>query len=87
MICSMTGYGSGKSQAGKANIEVEVKSVNGRSRDIRCNFPRDFLLFENAVRDVVKKHLARGQITVFLRYNQENNDAIPFDKSQVRQAV
>ncbi len=87
MICSMTGYGSGKSQTGNANIEVEVKSVNGRSRDIRCNFPRDFLLFENAIRDVVKKHLSRGQITVFLKYNQENSDAIPFSKSQVREAV
>jgi uncharacterized protein (TIGR00255 family) len=87
MICSMTGYGSGKSNAGNATVEVEIRSVNGRSRDIRCNFPRDFLMFENDIRDVVKKQLSRGQITVFLKYNMDNTDAIPFNKSQVREAV
>jgi len=83
----MTGYGAGKASAGNATIEVEVRSVNGRSRDIRCNFPRDFSSLENDVRDVVKKELSRGQITVFLKYNRDNTDAIPFNKNQVREAV
>jgi len=87
MICSMTGYGSGKSRAGNASIEIEVKSVNGRSRDIRCNFPRDFSSLENDVRDIVKKRLSRGQITVFLKYSQENTNAIPFNKKQVSKTV
>ena len=83
----MTGYGSGKANAGNATIEVEVRSVNGRSRDIRCNFPRDFSSLENDIRGVIKKQLSRGQITVFLKYNRDNTDAIPFNKNQVREAV
>ena len=89
MICSMTGYGAGKARtrAANATIEVELRSVNGRSRDIRCNFPREFSALENTVRELVKKHLSRGQITVFLKYNQENADVIPFDKKQICKAV
>jgi len=87
MICSMTGYGSGKSRAGNAGIEVELRSVNGRSRDIRCNFPREFMSLENEVREIVKKQLSRGQITVYLKYNQGNMDAVPFNKTQIRKAV
>jgi len=87
MICSMTGYGAGKAHAANATIEVELRSVNGRSRDIRCNFPREFSALENNVRELVKKKLSRGQITVFLKLNQENEKILPFDKKQICQAV
>lgn len=87
MICSMTGYGAGKARAANATIEVELRSVNGRSRDIRCNFPREFSVLENNVRELVKKQLSRGQITVFLKYIQGNTDTVPFDKKQICQAV
>ena len=87
MICSMTGYGSGKSRAGSASIEVELRSVNGRSRDIRCNIPREFISLESNIRELVKKQLARGQITVFLRFNHGNTDAVPFDKTQICKTV
>ncbi len=83
----MTGYGAGKARAANATIEVELRSVNGRSRDIRCNFPREFSVLENNVRELVKKQLSRGQITVFLKYIQGNTDTVPFDKKQICQAV
>ncbi len=83
----MTGYGAGKARAANATIEVELRSVNGRSRDIRCNFPREFSVLENNVRKLVKKQLSRGQITVFLKYIQGNTDTVPFDKKQICQAV
>jgi len=83
----MTGYGAGKARAAYATIEVELRSVNGRSRDIRCNFPREFSVLENNVRKLVKKQLSRGQITVFLKYIQGNTDTVPFDKKQICQAV
>jgi len=87
MICSMTGYGSGKARAGSASIEVELRSVNGRSRDIRCNFPREFISLESNVRELIKKQLSRGQITVFFRFNQGNTGDVPFDKTQICKTV
>ena len=87
MICSMTGYGSGKAQTAKTTIEVELRSVNGRSRDIRFNFPREFSALENTVRELIKKHLSRGQISVFVKYNKVSNDVVPYDKKQICDAV
>jgi len=68
-------------------MQTTKNRVNGRSRDIRCNFPREFMSLENEVREIVKKQLSRGQITVYLKYNQGNMDAVPFNKTQIRKAV
>jgi len=87
MIYSMTGYGAGSHDAGKFIVETEVKSVNARSCDVRCNFPRELLALENDVRDLVKKQLIRGQISVFLKCSTEVDSLIPFDNLQIKKAV
>lgn len=83
----MTGYGAGSHDAGKFIVETEVKSVNARSCDVRCNFPRELLALENDVRDLVKKQLIRGQISVFLKCSTEVDSLIPFDNLQIKKAV
>ena len=87
MTYSMTGYGAGKARAGKIIIDAEIKSVNGRGCDIRCNFPRELLALENDVRDVVKKQLSRGQITVFLNCSFGNDSSISIDEAQIKKSI
>ncbi len=63
---SMTGFG----KATKANelyeLTVELRAVNNRYLDLNIRLPREFSLFENLIRERIKKEITRGKINVFV---------------------
>src|SRR5690349_17653245 len=62
----MTGFARTDGQDEGYGWTFEVKSVNGRSLDIRCRMPPGFDALEAAARAEVPKHLKRGSVNVAL---------------------
>ena len=65
---SMTGYGRGTCSEGGVELTAEVKSVNNRFLDLSVKSPRIFLSQEEHVRSVVRRHITRGHVDVFISY-------------------
>ncbi|MFV0558581.1 MAG: YicC/YloC family endoribonuclease [Enterococcus sp.] len=63
---SMTGFGKAVQETRLHRIEVEVKSVNHRFLDLQLRTPKQINEFENGIRQVIKQHLQRGRVEVFV---------------------
>jgi uncharacterized protein (TIGR00255 family) len=61
---SMTGYGSSNSQTTLVELEVTVKSVNGRFLESRFHIPRDYHSLEGQLKKILADHLRRGTVDV-----------------------
>lgn len=62
---SMTGYGSSQSKNRQLEVEVHVKSVNGRFLEIRFHLPKEYAPFENDFRKVFQGW-SRGTVDVYV---------------------
>jgi len=69
-MLSMTGYGKGIASDKNVELSVEVKSVNNRYLDINIRMPKQFMVHENSVREMCKKRLIRGKVSVMLELNE-----------------
>ena len=68
MISSMTGFGRYELINEKLKLTVELKSVNHKYLDLSIKMPRKFNLFENNIRNLLKKYAVRGKIDLFIKY-------------------
>ena len=64
---SMTGYGRGEASNGEVTVVVEMKSVNNRFRDINIRVPREYLVIEPRMNEIVKRRVQRGRVDIFVR--------------------
>ncbi|NLF39824.1 YicC family protein [bacterium] len=64
----MTGYGTGHAKSRAGVFDVEIRSVNGRYRDVRCVLPRELFSLESHVQEVVRRRIHRGQVTVSVSF-------------------
>lgn len=62
---SMTGYGASQIKNSKMEIEVHVKSVNGRFLETRFHLPKEYAPFENDFRKVFQGW-SRGTVDVYI---------------------
>jgi uncharacterized protein (TIGR00255 family) len=65
-IASMTGFARTSGAVGDFLWTWELKSVNGRSLDVRCRVPQGFEALDALVRQVASEHLKRGNLAVNL---------------------
>lgn len=71
MISSMTGFGKGIHQVNDIIAEVEIKSLNSRFLDLSVRFPKSQSHNELKFRDIIKKHIKRGKVTVNIFIKKE----------------
>ncbi len=62
MILSMTGYGKGAEIFDGKEITVEIKSLNGKTSDVRLRVPNAYKQKEMELRKLVINHALRGKI-------------------------
>ncbi len=62
---SMTGYGSSQGRSRQLELEVHVKSVNGRFLELRFHLPKEYAPFENDFRAVFGKW-TRGTVDIYI---------------------
>ena len=76
MIKSMTGYGSAKVTDENITASVELKSVNNRYLETSVKLPRLYLALEEQIKDVIKKHISRGKVDVFITIDSSAADSV-----------
>src|SRR5262245_9079232 len=77
MILSMTGYGRGEASIDGIASSVELRSVNSRFLEVTTRLPRSLSLRENDVKDLIRKKINRGKITLVATLERESNANIP----------
>ena len=76
MILSMTGYGRGEIKTKDLEVNVEIRSLNNRFLDISVRLPKACTQQEQEVKDIVKKYIERGRISISI--SLKYNDPGPF---------
>ncbi len=66
-MTSMTGYSYKEKTTEKAEISVEIKSVNSRFLDLKVNLPNFLNQLEKKIRDEVSEKIERGKVEVSIR--------------------
>jgi len=64
MVRSMTGFGTGQSRAGQAQIVAEARSVNSKSCDIKTRLPRELGHLEPRVQNAARSRISRGRVDI-----------------------
>jgi uncharacterized protein (TIGR00255 family) len=66
MIRSMTGFGEAERDTAAGRLRMEVKSVNHRFFNASLKTPSGFDKHEAAIIETLKRHIARGHVSVYL---------------------
>ena len=63
----MMGYGRADATADGVQMDISIKSVNGRYLDVRVHSPKTYLSLEIEIQKAVKKLFARGTVDVYVQ--------------------
>ena len=74
MIRSMTGYGNAVGESGGLGLTIEVRSVNNRYLDCNIRIPRVYTSMEDALKEVVGRHVSRGKVDVYVTIDSSGAD-------------
>ena len=73
----MTGYGKDEFKLQGTLCTVEVRSVNNRFLEISSHLPKNISYLEFALKEEIKKHLARGSVNLTVTIGDGEESAIP----------
>lgn len=73
----MTGYGRAEVTKKGKTATVEVRSVNSRFLEVSARLPRTLSQRENDVKELVRKYVNRGKVSVVVTLEAETNGAAP----------
>jgi uncharacterized protein (TIGR00255 family) len=66
-ISSMTGFGRGAAENALASVEAELRSVNGKTLNLKLRLPSERIELESELEAVLRAALDRGSVTGQLR--------------------
>jgi uncharacterized protein (TIGR00255 family) len=69
---SMTGFSKAQINEHGVSVNVEIRSVNGRYLELSCKMPKHLQHKEAELRDMVKKSLERGSVSLYLKVESES---------------
>ena len=76
---SMTGYGNADGMVGSHRLSVEVRSVNHRFFTPSIKLPPALTRMETDIRELLRRHVTRGHVTLSLRIEREMNEGPRID--------
>ena len=68
----MTGYASGSAQVGSLSLDLEIKSVNSKSLDLKIYLPEYLSSLENELRQVTSNKVFRGSVVLKIKVSQNS---------------
>lgn len=69
----MTGFGRATASIDGVEIEINIKSVNGRYLELRQHLPKKYISLEVEIQKIVKSKLSRGTVDIFVQRLWERN--------------
>lgn len=86
-VRSMTGYARVRNATSAGELTVSLRSVNHRGLDLHFHQSPDLARYENAVRALLKRHLARGHVEVRLSLARKEPDAAIYNSALLSKYV
>lgn len=77
----MTGFAKVETSEHGTTATIEIRSVNGKYLDMNIRLPKSLAIKENEVREIIRKSLSRGSITLNLSIDGQKNTAPSFNES------
>ena len=68
----MTGYASGSAQVGSVLLDLEIKSVNSKSLDLKIYLPEYLSSLESELRQVASGKIFRGSVVLKIKVSQHS---------------
>ncbi|MGI9140536.1 MAG: YicC/YloC family endoribonuclease [Gemmatimonadaceae bacterium] len=78
----MTGFGSAGGTVGLALVTVEVRTVNHRFFNASIKLPSAFTAWEGEVREALRRHIARGHVSLSVRTERSEDAPIQIDDAR-----
>ncbi|HEY9450190.1 MAG TPA: YicC/YloC family endoribonuclease [Gemmatimonadaceae bacterium] len=82
MIRSMTGFGAATGHVGSQTVTVEMRTVNHRFFNPHVKLPSSLSRWENDVRELLRRGIARGNVTLTARTEREAEAALMVDEAR-----
>jgi len=82
-MISMTGYGKASISNNEYEIEIEIKSVNGKFLDLKLHLPKEMSVLELPIRSLISQYYKRGTIELKLRYTDNSEPDIKFNEQKL----
>ena len=76
----MTGFGDAHISKDGIDLDVEIKSINGRFLDLRFILPRELSFFEYKIRKHISNNISRGTVEIRINYNDYREPKLVLDK-------
>jgi uncharacterized protein (TIGR00255 family) len=83
----MTGFGMAEGTVGGKRVSVEVRTVNHRFFNPSIKLPAAFSQWEGDVREALRRRIARGHVTVQVRYDSGPDGGATIDARRFAQYV
>ncbi|HPN40116.1 MAG TPA: DUF1732 domain-containing protein [Candidatus Cloacimonadota bacterium] len=81
---SMTGYGKAKYSANDIELEVEIKTINGRYLDMKIISPRELSFFDHSLRRKITHSLHRGTVEIRVTFSDHREPSVRLDTTKLR---
>jgi len=72
---SMTGFAKLETESPEGKLYGEARALNSRYLEISIKLPRADSLYEQKLRDLVKRHIKRGKVDVTIKWERSNEQA------------
>lgn len=82
MIRSMTGFGAATGRMGAQRVTVELRTVNHRFFNPNIKLPSALAKWEGEVREVLRKAIARGHVSLTARTEREEAAGTVIDEAR-----
>lgn len=76
MIISMTGFGKASHAEEDYEAHVEIRSVNHRFFDLSIRLPKAIESQENAIRELVRRHIDRGRVNINISIQEREGNPL-----------
>lgn len=86
-LASMTGFARATGQKDGLSWVWEVKSVNGKSLDLRCRLPQGFEQLEPSIREAGQRHFRRGSLQLALQIDRSATAAISINAAALEEVL
>lgn len=84
MIVSMTGFGKAEGTFKKKKFSIEIRSVNNRFCEISMRYPKFLSSKDFELKEIVRKKISRGKITININSEEGNPDASEFNVDEIQ---
>ena len=84
MMKSMTGYGKARYSDDDFEIDIEVKSVNGRFLDTKIKLSRELSFLEMELKNNLKKRIKRGKVEINIDFQNKIIPELALDEENLK---